>query len=156
MVARLQSGFARSQWWFLVSSLLLFLGENLLSGYYCITDFWDQVSRLCCHLVDHRHHGHRLLHCCLRMDHGDGCWQVEDLHWDVHELLMANMSSDHSRFIIINFEILSNCSQLALAWGFRDWHRHLQAISAMVAVGSVILYFLPESPRWLIARFFFD
>jgi len=39
-----------------------------------------------------------------------------------------------------------------LAWGFRDWHRHLQAISAMVAVGSVILYFLPESPRWLIAR----
>ena len=107
-------------------------------------------------LVDHRHHGHRLLHRCLRVDHGDGCWQVEDLHWDVYELLLANMSSDHSRFIITNFEFLSNCSQLGLAWGFRDWHRHLQAISAMVAVGSVILYFLPESPRWLIARFFFE
>jgi len=39
-----------------------------------------------------------------------------------------------------------------LAWGLRDWHWHLRAISAMVAVGSVILFFLPESPRWLIAR----
>merc|ERR1719369_1082179 len=39
-----------------------------------------------------------------------------------------------------------------LAWCLRDWHLHLQAISAMVAVGSVILFFLPESPRWLIAR----
>jgi len=39
-----------------------------------------------------------------------------------------------------------------LAWGFRDWHWHLRAISALVAIGSVILYFLPESPRWLVAR----
>jgi len=39
-----------------------------------------------------------------------------------------------------------------LAYGLRDWHWHLRAISAMVAVGSIILYFLPESPRWLIAR----
>lgn len=39
-----------------------------------------------------------------------------------------------------------------LAWTFRDWHIHLQCISALVAVGAVILYWLPESPRWLIAR----
>jgi len=40
----------------------------------------------------------------------------------------------------------------ALAWGFRDWHWHLRAISALVAVGAVLLFFVPESPRWLIAR----
>jgi len=39
-----------------------------------------------------------------------------------------------------------------LAWTFRDWHVHLQIISAMVAVGVVLLYWLPESPRWLIAK----
>jgi len=39
-----------------------------------------------------------------------------------------------------------------LAWAFRDWHIHLQCISAMVAVGTIILYWLPESPRWLIAK----
>merc|ERR1719479_848815 len=39
-----------------------------------------------------------------------------------------------------------------LAWTFRDWHVHLQIISAMVAVGAVLLFWLPESPRWLIAK----
>ena len=34
----------------------------------------------------------------------------------------------------------------------RDWHWHLRCISALVAVGSIILFWLPESPRWLIAR----
>merc|ERR1719228_1251510 len=40
----------------------------------------------------------------------------------------------------------------ALAYGFRDYSLHLIAISAMVCVGSIILFWLPESPRWLIAR----
>ena len=40
-----------------------------------------------------------------------------------------------------------------LAYGFRDYSLHLIAISAMVGVGSVILFWLPESPRWLIARY---
>jgi len=39
-----------------------------------------------------------------------------------------------------------------LAWGFRDWHWHLRCISALVAVGAVLLFWLPESPRWLVAR----
>ena len=39
-----------------------------------------------------------------------------------------------------------------LAYGLRNYHWHLCAISAMVAVGSVILFWLPESPRWLIAK----
>jgi len=39
-----------------------------------------------------------------------------------------------------------------LAWGLRDWHWHLRCISALVAVGAVLLFWLPESPRWLIAR----
>ena len=39
-----------------------------------------------------------------------------------------------------------------LVYWLRDWHWHLRLISAMVAVGSVILFWLPESPRWLIAR----
>jgi len=39
-----------------------------------------------------------------------------------------------------------------LAYTLRDWHWHLRCISAMVAVGSVILFWLPESPRWLIAK----
>jgi len=39
-----------------------------------------------------------------------------------------------------------------LAYGFRDYSLHLISISAMVGVGSVILFWLPESPRWLIAR----
>ena len=29
---------------------------------------------------------------------------------------------------------------------------NVQCISAMVAVGTIILYWLPESPRWLIAK----
>ena len=41
----------------------------------------------------------------------------------------------------------------ALAYGFRDYSLHLIAISAMVGIGSIILFWLPESPRWLIARF---
>ena len=39
-----------------------------------------------------------------------------------------------------------------LVYWLRDWHWHLRLISAMVAVGSVILFWLPESPRWLIAK----
>jgi len=39
-----------------------------------------------------------------------------------------------------------------LAYGLRNYHWHLVAISAIVGVGSVILYWLPESPRWLIAK----
>ena len=39
-----------------------------------------------------------------------------------------------------------------LAYSLRDWHWHLRCISALVAVGSVILFWLPESPRWLIAK----
>jgi len=39
-----------------------------------------------------------------------------------------------------------------LAWGLRDWHWHLRCISAMVLVGAVLLFWVPESPRWLIAR----
>ena len=39
-----------------------------------------------------------------------------------------------------------------LAYSLRDWHWHLRCISALVAVGAVILYWLPESPRWLIAK----
>lgn len=31
-------------------------------------------------------------------------------------------------------------------------HSHVQCISALVAVGAVLLYWLPESPRWLIAK----
>merc|ERR550519_957864 len=33
-----------------------------------------------------------------------------------------------------------------------SWPVCLQIISAMVAVGVVLLYWLPESPRWLIAK----
>merc|ERR1719348_1452285 len=39
-----------------------------------------------------------------------------------------------------------------LVYWLRNFHWHLVAISAMVGVGSVILYWLPESPRWLIAK----
>jgi len=39
-----------------------------------------------------------------------------------------------------------------LVYWLRDYHWHLRCISAMVAVGSVMLYWLPESPRWLIAK----
>ena len=39
-----------------------------------------------------------------------------------------------------------------LVYWLRDYHWHLRSISAMVAVGSVLLYWLPESPRWLIAK----
>ncbi|XP_023345766.1 solute carrier family 22 member 7 [Eurytemora carolleeae] len=39
-----------------------------------------------------------------------------------------------------------------LAYVLRDWHWHLRIISAMVAVGAVLLFWVPESPRWLIAK----
>merc|ERR1712212_268333 len=39
-----------------------------------------------------------------------------------------------------------------LAYSIRDWHWHLRAISGFVSVGAVLLFFVPESPRWLIAR----
>jgi len=61
--------------------------------------------------------------------------------WKIYIGMSINYSWPISRLIIAG-----------LAWRLRDWHLHLQAISAMVAVGSVILFFIPESPRWLIAR----
>jgi len=39
-----------------------------------------------------------------------------------------------------------------LAYGLRDWHWHLRAISGLVGFGCILMFFVPESPRWLIAR----
>jgi len=40
----------------------------------------------------------------------------------------------------------------ALTYGIREWRWVMRGISALVAFGSVILFWLPESPRWLIAK----
>jgi len=61
--------------------------------------------------------------------------------WKIYIGMSMNYSWPTCRLIIAG-----------LAYAFRDWHIHLQCISAMVAVGAVLLYWLPESPRWLIAR----
>lgn len=61
--------------------------------------------------------------------------------WKIYIGMSMNYSWPTCRLIIAG-----------LAYAFRDWHIHLQCISALVAVGAVILYWLPESPRWLIAR----
>ena len=59
--------------------------------------FTVKVPRVCSHLVDHGHHGHRLLHRRLRLDDGDVQREVEDLPGDVHELLLASQQAHHSR-----------------------------------------------------------
>jgi len=62
-------------------------------------------------------------------------------NWKIYLGMSMNYSWPVCRLIIAG-----------LAWTLRDWHWHLRCISALVAVGSVILYWLPESPRWLVAR----
>jgi len=61
--------------------------------------------------------------------------------WKIYLGMSMNYSWPTCRLIIAG-----------LAYGLRDWHWHLRIISALVAVGAVILFWLPESPRWLIAR----
>merc|ERR1719189_3164081 len=61
--------------------------------------------------------------------------------WKIYLGMSMNYSWPTCRLIIAG-----------LVYWLRDWHWHLRLISAMVAVGSVILLRLPESPRWLIAR----
>jgi len=61
--------------------------------------------------------------------------------WKIYLGMSMNYSWPTCRLIIAG-----------LAWQFRDYHIHLQFISALVFVGCVILYWLPESPRWLIAK----
>merc|ERR1719369_2030670 len=38
------------------------------------------------------------------------------------------------------------------AWIFPNWQRILQVVSAPCILAPVLIYFLPESPRWLIAK----
>jgi len=40
----------------------------------------------------------------------------------------------------------------ALTYSIREWRWVLRGISALVAGGTIILFWLPESPRWLIAK----
>ena len=61
--------------------------------------------------------------------------------WKIYLGMSMNYSWPVSRLIIAG-----------LAYSLRDWHWHLRCISGLVAVGSVLLFWLPESPRWLIAR----
>ena len=61
--------------------------------------------------------------------------------WKIYLGMSMNYSWPTCRLIIAG-----------LVYWLRDWHWHLRCISAMVAVGSVILFWLPESPRWLIAK----
>ncbi|XP_023332421.1 organic cation transporter protein [Eurytemora carolleeae] len=41
---------------------------------------------------------------------------------------------------------------LVCAWTLRNWRRMMQAVSAPLCLAPVLLYFLPESPRWLVAK----
>ena len=109
------------------------------------------------HMVGDWDNGNCLLHSSFCLDNGSCSRQLEDLSWNVYELLLASMSSDYSRYPLFETLTMSLMVQplyvfLGLAWTLRDWHWHLRCISALVAVGSVILYWLPESPRWLVAR----
>jgi len=61
--------------------------------------------------------------------------------WKIYIGMSMNYSWPTCRLIIAG-----------LAFVFRNYTIHLQCISALVAVGSVIMYWIPESPRWLIAR----
>jgi len=38
------------------------------------------------------------------------------------------------------------------AWNLRNWRTIMQAITAPMVLAPVLLYFLPESPRWLVAK----
>jgi len=61
--------------------------------------------------------------------------------WKIYLGMAMNYSWPTCRLIIAG-----------LTYGLRDWRWVLRAISALVAFGSVILFWLPESPRWLIAK----
>jgi len=61
--------------------------------------------------------------------------------WKIYLGMSMNYSWPFCRLVIAG-----------LAYGLRDWHWHLRAISGMVGVGTVLMFFVPESPRWLIAR----
>jgi len=61
--------------------------------------------------------------------------------WKIYIGMSMNYSWPTCRLIIAG-----------LAYVFRNYTIHLQCISALVAVGSILMYWIPESPRWLIAR----
>ena len=42
--------------------------------------------------------------------------------------------------------------QVLAAWLLPHWRRILQAVSAPCLLVPVLVYFLPESPRWLLAK----
>ena len=87
------------------------------------------------------------------MEVAAGNWKIYlgmsmNYSWPVCRLIIAGTFYSLTLFLtLIHIYIFSG-----LAWTLRDWHWHLRCISALVAVGSVILYWLPESPRWLVAR----
>ena len=61
----------------------------------CVDIHCCQVPSVRVHLVGDGHHGHRLLHRRLRLDHGDSCRPLQSLCQHVHELLLATVSPDH-------------------------------------------------------------
>lgn len=61
--------------------------------------------------------------------------------WKIYLGMAMNYSWPTCRLIIAG-----------LTWNLREWRNVLRAISGIVAFGSVILFWLPESPRWLIAK----
>jgi len=61
--------------------------------------------------------------------------------WKIYLGMAMNYSWPTCRLIIAG-----------LTWNLREWRNVLRAISGLVAFGSIILFWLPESPRWLIAK----
>lgn len=61
--------------------------------------------------------------------------------WKIYLGMAMNYSWPTCRLIIAG-----------LTYSLREWRWVLRAISGIVAFGSVILFWLPESPRWLIAK----
>jgi MFS family permease len=61
--------------------------------------------------------------------------------WKIYLGMAMNYSWPTCRLIIAG-----------LTYSIREWRWVMRAISGFVAFGSVILFWLPESPRWLIAK----
>ena len=87
------------------------------------------------------------------MEMAAGKWKIYlgmsmNYSWPICRLIIAGWSD-------VNLYLDLTTLPTGLAWGLRDWHWHLRAISALVAVGAVLLFWLPESPRWLVAKYLY-
>ena len=74
----------------------------------------------------------------------------KNLYTYIHTYIHTGRKKERGKRLVVEICALQIKTLIlsGLAWGLRDWHWHLRAISGMVLIGAVILVLVPESPRY--------